>query len=901
MKKFRAAFILVGLFAFFCYCPSLQAQKHVIDSSVYEKWEFVTKGAQISNDGKYVAYRIKNHPVGVTSLIMESSDAKWKWEIPGAGYFIFCRNNNKVIYSLPGDSLALLTLGTSEVEYIRHVGSSSLVNHGEVEWLVYSLTDGKTNTLLRNLATADVRSLNGVESISSNDNGINILMQVKTTDSEYTLKWVNLSSDTVNTVWVGEKAENFVFNESGTELAFSVRSNLGVPVSRSFWRFHLGAIKPEKLVDDRMFVDSGLLLDRIRRYSNDGISLFFSFKEKLIPKALLPDTVPVVVWNYKEAKLQSVQENQLSQVTFMGIISIETHEVKRLEFSNELNWVPEILIRKRNNVALIEHKNVDLAEDEYKWYGAATGVEYLVFLESGERVPIASLDGFKVDFRLSPDEKMALYYDSKSENYFSYEIKSRRLRNITKRVATKWDTNEEEMPRGNFSTAFSGWYSGGRYVLLHDTYDLWQIDLLAVESPKNITKGYGKREHIVFRPLFENDDNAIITDTSELILSAFNKLTKDNGFYNVILNQHDGPSTLTMGPNMYYAPSNHSDAQGAKPVKALNSSMYLVSRMGCGQSPNYFTTSDFKNFTQLSNVHPESKYNWITSELFSWRAPNGINYQGVLYKPENFDPGKKYPIIFYYYEKKSDMKNVYLIPEAASGAINVAEYVSKGYLIATPDIHYTIGRPGESALNAVVSAANYLSQKPWVDATKMGIQGMSFGGYETNYIVTHSHLFAAACSAAGLSDLVSYYGWVTPWGPTVQAFNEFGQQRMGRPLSDNFDLYIQNSPLFSAKNVTTPLLMMHTKMDGACPFVNIMEFYALLRRLGKKVWLLQYNDGSHSVWGKSAIDYTIRMQQFFDHFLKGFPEPRWMAKGIPANSRVYDDGLELENGKIDRK
>jgi dipeptidyl aminopeptidase/acylaminoacyl peptidase len=347
-----------------------------------------------------------------------------------------------------------------------------------------------------------------------------------------------------------------------------------------------------------------------------------------------------------------------------------------------------------------------------------------------------------------------------------------------------------------------------------------------------------------------------------------------------------------MGPYCYEI-TDDIDNTGMTPLKAADADAYIVQRMSSTESPNYFYTTDFKTFKQLSDVHPETAYNWLTSELINWPLPDGTISQGVLYKPQNFDPKKKYPVIFYYYEKFSDKLNTYLPVQPSSGTINIPWFVSHGYLVFTPDIHYKIGYPGNSALNAVVSAARYLSSLSYVDSLNMGIQGQSFGGYETNYIVTHSNLFKAACSVSGLSDIVSFYTGI--WGSTNPAdFVEMGQLRMGQKLWDDPGLYIENSPVFFANRVTTPILLMCNENDPAF-YLQGISFFNALRRLGKRVWMLQYDKEGHELEKDvDTKDYTIRLSQFFDYYLKAQRAPDWMIEGVPAYKKGYDAGLELE-------
>ncbi len=219
------------------------------------------------------------------------------------------------------------------------------------------------------------------------------------------------------------------------------------------------------------------------------------------------------------------------------------------------------------------------------------------------------------------------------------------------------------------------------------------------------------------------------------------------------------------------------------------------------------------------------------------------------------------------------------------GDVNIPWFVSRGYLVFTPDIRYIIGQTGERVYNSVVSAAQYFSQTPWVDAAKMGINGHSFGGYETNYLVTHTSLFAAAATAAGPANFISHYGGIQGKiyrANSGQAMYETSQMRMSATLWQTPDLYIKNSPVFSIDKVTTPILIMHNKADDLVPWMQSVELFTGLRRLGKKAWMLQYDEGGHGIHGKEAEDFTIRLTQFFDHYLKNAPPPRWMTEGIPA-------------------
>ena len=94
--------------------------------------------------------------------------------------------------------------------------------------------------------------------------------------------------------------------------------------------------------------------------------------------------------------------------------------------------------------------------------------------------------------------------------------------------------------------------------------------------------------------------------------------------------------------------------------------------------------------------------------------------------------------------------------------------------------------------------------------------------------------------------------------------------------------YIENSPLFMADRVKTPVLMIHNDADDAVPWYQGIEFFLALRRLGKEVYMFTYNGEPHGLRRRpDQKDYAMRLQQYFDHYLKGAPAPDWMVRGIP--------------------
>jgi len=270
-----------------------------------------------------------------------------------------------------------------------------------------------------------------------------------------------------------------------------------------------------------------------------------------------------------------------------------------------------------------------------------------------------------------------------------------------------------------------------------------------------------------------------------------------------------------------------------------------------------------------------------------WTSFSGEKLKGLLYKPENLDPNHKYPMVVYFYERNSELLNRHQHPSPSHSTINKTFYNSNGYLVFVPDITYRDGYPGQSAYNAIVSGTQHLINKyPFVDEKHIGLQGQSWGGYQTAYLITQTDMFAAGMAGAPVSNMTSAYGGIR-WETGISRMSQYEhtQSRIGGTLWEKPLHYIENSPLFYAPKVNTPLLMMHNDNDGAVPWYQGIEYFVALRRLDKPVWMLTYNDEPHNLkttsWA-NRVDLSTRMFQFFNHYLKGKPMPEWMEKGVPA-------------------
>jgi dienelactone hydrolase len=852
-----------------------------IDSSVYEKWPSVQE-ANVSNDGRYMYYIIKNLPVASFTTVIKECEGEWEMRVSGGWGVRFTSDSKIALFTnSTGDTLNVLKLGKSILSKIPDVSSYDTPEGGSGEWIAFKNRINKDLVLL-NLMTNERKSYSNVSSFYFGVNGRVLVFQndeqiIDTT--KQSLNWMDVQSGRVSPIWTGNGMVKFIVNKDENQLVFFLKKGVD---SNSIWYYDRKENILDLLVDcNPMRSEKSLKLFELSKFSDNGKYVFFTVRKEAKEANQKVNNSVVNVWSYLDIKLQPQQLQEGNPDSYYLVsVNIQTRQVSRLEFDNEYIEGQN----ENSDVYLISHASGSGYGGEATWNSAAQRFYYVRSTKDSNKV-VLELPGIERAW-ISPSGKYIIYYDYKIGDYFSVEIETNIFRNITAGIKTNWF----DYFREDLSASLRGiatWVNNDRMLLIYDKYDIWLVDPLGIKAPMNLTNGYGKVNNTVFSLGLSEYLGKSISDQDGLILNALDLSNKNNGFFLKRKLVKSDPEKLTMSKHIYQlinVPYIHHT--GAYPIKAKNERKYILQRMSAIESPNYFFTSDFKQFIPLSYVYPEKEYNWYTVELHSWKSAEGRLLQGVLYKPGNFNPNKKYPVILHYYDKKSNGLNEYLAPEYLTGScnINIPTYVSNDYLVFCPDISYVIGDPMKGTCDAVISAGNYLSKLPFIDEKKMGIGGCSFGGIQTNYLVTHTNLFAAAYSAGSMSDFVSAYGNLTLTNVSLHNLFEKGVVRMGGTLWQFPDKYVQNSAIFYADRVSTPLLLIQGGKDEVCSFSQAVEFFTALRRLGKTVWLLEYPEASHAILGKSAEDFSVRMAEFFDHYLKDKPAPVWMTRGVPAKT-----------------
>lgn len=911
------------------------AQKKPLNHTVYDSWESIgTK--QLSNNGVWAAYSIvkqegdgtlyfnnllANTKINITrgTNLQFSTDSKYAALVikPQFKDIRESRIKKKKPNEMTKDSLCIIDLSNQSIKKIARVKSYKIPEKG-ASWIAYLLekpadtakkaeeADSKakpegTDLVVKNLLTGVERTFNYVSDYSFNKSGKQLVFACsgskKDKGAAEGVFLFHTEKGTVKTLVKGKgNFKNFLFNDDGEYLVFLGEKS---PEKKEIKDFNIYYNSPG-LDTAQILVDNGIAGMPLKwavsgdgklNFSKDGNKLYFGIAPVKKPKdTTLVDfeNAKLDVWGYKDDYLQPMQlknmENELKR-SYMSVMEI---------FNSDPKIVPLADIKLPDVVPVAEgNASFALAYTDYgkriqtQWTASAIRDYYLVDTKTGTRKKI--IEGLSGYAMASPAGKYVLYFDKKTSNWYTYNILTAKITHLNKDLNVKFADEENDVPDDPSAYGTTAWTEDDKAVLIYDRYDIWEFSPDGKNEPENITNGFGRQNKITFRYEKLDPESRFLSKRENIWLNAFNNVTKESGFYKKDIDNTKNPELVVMEKMKY-----------SGLVKARDAERIIFDKGNYSSSPNVYVSTDMKAQVKLSNTNPQQQYyNWGTAELVNWTTPKGYPAEGILYKPENFDPAKKYPMIAYFYEKLSDGLYTYQAPAPTPSRLNITYFVSNGYLVFTPDIRYENGYPGRSAEEFINSGVEALKKNSWVDGTKIGIQGQSWGGYQVAHLITRTNMYAAAWAGAPVVNMTSAYGGMR-WdsGMNRQFQYEKTQSRIGATLWEKPELYIENSPLFKLPNVTTPVVIMSNDADGAVPWYQGIEMFTGLKRLGKPAWLLNYNNEAHNLMQRqNRKDIQIREQQFFDYYLKGAKAPVWMVNGIPATEKGKTWGFELTDEK----
>ncbi len=869
------------------FCVALAAQnKRPMTYQDTNQWRSIS-GQKISSDGKFVGYGLfpqdgdgqvvirdltsksditepagarpappppdperEGPPIQRTTILNFSSDSKY------AAFTTFptkeeAKENSKKkeVERAKGD-LVIVSLPSGAKQRFKDVKSYQLPSEG-AGWIAFLHDNAAKQLVLKSLGGSAERKIDGVVDYSLTKDGATLVYA--TAAGVYSLSTSAPEATAAAIVEDKAKFAKLTWDEKQQQLAFVSDKALYL------WERRGGAAKA--LAEGSKPSERGAM-----NFSKDGARLFFSVPARDGAPRPAKEEATYDLWHWKDDNVQTMQKSRAAQErnrSYRRMVTLADGKVS--EVSNES--LAEISLSETGLYGIGSDDRAYRAEAEYD---TRYSDQYLLNTATGERKLLGKHRSGS--YTWSPDGRYATRFDGK--DWHCLNAATGVETNLTNGLGVPFHNEDYDSPGrpGNYGGAT--WTRDHKWLLIPDRFDVWQISPDG-RMAKNLTDGVGRRKQIQFRAQRPDADerNEGLDPAKPVLLRGESIATRNSGYYSDFIDGTSEPRLLIEDAKNF-----------AAPVKAKNADVYLLTASSFRQPPDLFVSNaELKQMEKISDANPQfAEFSWGTAELMSFRSNEGQALQAAVYKPDNFNPAKKYPLMVYIYERLSQNVNNFAEPRP-SNSINVPIYVSNGYVVMTPDIAYKLGYPGESAMACVLPAIQKLVEQGFIDPDRIGIQGHSWGGYQIAYMVTRTKIFKAAGPGAVVANMISAYDGIR-YGPGIprQFQYEKTQSRIGGTPWQYPLRFIENSPIFRADSITTPLVMMHNDGDDAVPYTQGLEMFLAMRRLGKEVYMFNYNGEPHNLRIRAnQLHYSARMKEFFDHFLMGAPKPAWMEKGRP--------------------
>lgn len=746
-----------------------------------------------------------------------------------------------------GTKLLLKNLSSGDVydfPFVREVAFDSLSNY--LAYSVVDTSDSMNGLYLFDLDTEEIQMVDAVESgFYTNLTWDHDLQKLAFTKATYDTSFVE--SDASIHIWNGGNNEvTTLLNADDGNEGFTLRSNNRLTFTNDGDRLFFG------------FMDAEMAdLESKKEDEEDGEVDLYDIED-------ITDDRGLDIWHGDDPLIKTHEKNTWN--------SRKNHLYMAVYHLNKNEWV-QLADHSMPDVSIAHNPDLVLGSDdtpymkERTWDGTYRDY-YTVDLNTGERKQF--LEHFGGWVNLSPEGKFAVYYHDK--HWYLMDTESLESQNLTLEIDVPFYDEDHDYPSDVPGYGVAGWIENDAAVMIYDKYDIWRFETSTGNS-RSITNGEGREAKRIFRIEEMNKDwGEAFGNNEELLLSSYHDLDKNFGFYTARTNR-SGVSQLL-----------EEDKKFTFVQKAEDANTVLYKREAYDEFPNIWVANNWKfdRTRQLTNMHEDlkEKWNWGSAELIDWLSVDGKFIQGVVIKPDNYDSNKRYPIMTYYYRFFTDRLHDFNEPKTNHRPV-FAQYVSDEYVVFLPDIRFEVGRPGFAATKSLVPGIQKLVEMGIADEDKLGLHGHSWSGYQTAFMVTQTDIFDAAVSGAPVSNMTSAYSGIR-WGSGMarQFQYEKTQSRIGKTLIEAPLAYIENSPVFYADKITTPMLIMHGDDDGAVPWEQSIEMYLAMRRYNKDVIFLQYhNEPHHPQKIENRLDYAIRMKEYFDYYLKGEGEPQWIIEG----------------------
>ncbi|MEA2722095.1 MAG: hypothetical protein QOJ39_3959, partial [Candidatus Eremiobacteraeota bacterium] len=482
---------------------------------------------------------------------------------------------------------------------------------------------------------------------------------------------------------------------------------------------------------------------------------------------------------------------------------------------------------------------------------------------------------------LSPGGRYVLVWDEPSRHWFTIRTSDGKRVELAPRAGVAFHMVDDDHPAPPPAYGTGGWLAGDRGVLIYDQYDVWLANP-DTGAATNLTHGEGRKTRTVYSPVSTDPEATSFPADKPLLLSLIDTRTYASGYARVApgggvpANVFKANELVQGIRTVFNAPLHN---MGTAPIAAKHADRYVFARETFRDYRNLWATdSSFRTITKVTDANPQqAKYRWGTERLIDYKCTDGKPMRAVMLVPDGLKADRKAPMLTYFYETWASMYHTFYSP-APGTSPNFIRYVSNGYVVLLPDVRYRIGHPGASAMECIMPAVDAALRFNYADPARLGVAGHSWAAYQINYMLTKTHRFRAAEAGAAVDDMISAYSGIRlESGVVRESQYEHTQSRIGATPWDRPDLYLENSGLFGIKNVTTPYLTIHNDLDGAVPQFQGIEYITAMRRLGKEAYLFSFDGEDHNLKGREQQKYwTVHLDEWFDHWLKGAPRPAWM-------------------------
>lgn len=843
------AFLLLS-----CSLLGQGVQKKELTAADYNKWGTLAI-KELSELGNWVSYSMnystKTDTLFLQNTLSEKSRAYPMGQKPsfaGERFFAF----------MTGDELTVSNLQSGTVKKTKEVSWYALPLKGK-----YLLTVDKENVLkVNNEADKVLEKITGLTEYKLTEEGTG-LVYVQTVNNEYQVGWIDFTKYK-NTILA--KSSNpitrITWQEEGQMVAFMDGKDLSCCLLATKIIYKLPQEALAAIAVQPKVSSYGPIV-----VSHDGEKVFFSLESTLV----LQDNTSVEVWNANDTCLYPAQKQGASQVSpKLAVWFPKTGNYKLLS--------DEVLSGKY----LSGMQNYALLWDTYS-YGLVTSYPeyvdyYLKDVRTGaEKVFLKKQSRIQNQVCFAPKSNAIAYYRDTQWWFYSPEADTTVC--LTNTVKTNWDNTSLDAPHQFRIHGVAGWTQDGKSILLYDEYDIWKAALNG-GSCVRLTKG--RETSTVYRISDLEKENSSLGNYENINIPRVNL---NRPIVLELKNRNDWSTGYAVYDEKKGIRILEYRAATLRAIKKSINGKYAFTSETFEESPslNFVALGDKKVKELFKSNKQEQQYYWGTSELIQYRNSDGVPLKAALFYPAKYDPAKKYPMIVNIYDQLSKKVYHHDNPKMHTTAGHaITNITSEGYFVLYPDIAYTLGNTGFSATECVIAATKAALKKAAIDEKRLGLMGHSFGGYQTNFILTQTSIFAAAVSGAGVSDPIGrYFGLSDRLVNKDEMWRYESQQfRMGSSFFENKQGYLQNAPIMGADKITTPLLLWSGKKDTVIPFQQSVTLYMALRRLGSKSILLAYPEEDHTLSNpENQTDLTLRIMQWFNYFLKDKKDTGWITKG----------------------